>query len=223
MLAFMSYQTEDRAIAALVSRLLGGLGIQAFMAHEHIEVSMQWREEILHQLGLADLFVPILSRHYYASIWCAQESGIAAFRQITVIPLSTDGSIPQGALNHIQSTRIDANAPAFTSLLPGLALRHVGFLISALIQIIAQSGNYRSAEANFQLILPYLAHATDQQKVDLLNVSQANNQVSNAGLCATQYLPPLMASHGRFLHPHIRAELEQTLARYQFAPPKPAF
>jgi len=40
------------------------LGIQAFMAHEHIEVSMQWRDEILRQIELADLFVPILSQRY---------------------------------------------------------------------------------------------------------------------------------------------------------------
>lgn len=75
MLAFMSYQTADREIAAGVAQLLDTLGVQSFMAHEHIEVSVEWRDEILRQLGLADLFVPILSQRYYASIWCKQESG----------------------------------------------------------------------------------------------------------------------------------------------------
>lgn len=76
MLAFMSYQTEDRLVAASVAQLLGNLGIQAFMAHEHIEVSVQWRDEILRQLGLADLFVPILSQRYYASIFCKQNPAL---------------------------------------------------------------------------------------------------------------------------------------------------
>jgi hypothetical protein len=223
MLAFMSYQTEDRAVAGRVSQLLSTLGVQAFMAHEHIEVSMQWREEILRQIGLAYLFVPILSQHYYASIWCKQESGIAAFRRIPVIPLSIDGSIPPGALSHIQSTLIDPNAPTYGNIFPGLALQHVGFLISAITQVIARSHNYRDAERNFDLIVPYLERATDQQIVELLNVSQRNDQIADAGRCATQHLPPLMASHGHLLEPQIRTALQQTLARYQIPPPRPAF
>jgi hypothetical protein len=55
MLAFMSYQTDDRAIAARVSDLLGKIEIRSFMAHQDIEVSVEWRAEILRQLGLADL------------------------------------------------------------------------------------------------------------------------------------------------------------------------
>jgi hypothetical protein len=219
MLAFMSYQTEDRLVAARVSQLLGTIGIQAFMAHEHIDVSMQWREEILRQIGLADLFVPILSRHYYESIWCKQESGIAAFRRITVIPLSIDGSIPQGALNHIQSTLINPEAPVYANIFPGIALHHVGFLISAITQIIAQSGNYRSAESNFDLITPYLPRATAPQIVELLNISQRNSQIADAGRCATQHLPPLMATHGHLLDPATRAALQETLSRYQVPPP----
>jgi hypothetical protein len=106
--AFMSYQTDERATAAKVSELLIKMGITSFMAHEHIEVSVEWRFEIIRQLGLAELFVAILSKKYYDSIWCKQESGIAAFRAMTIIPpmtiipLSIDGSIPQGFIGHIQ-------------------------------------------------------------------------------------------------------------------------
>lgn len=222
MLAFMSYQTENRAVAGRVSELLATLGIQAFMAHDHIEVSMQWRDEILRQIGLADLFIPILSQHYYQSIWCKQESGIAAFRRITVIPLSIDGAVPLGALNHIQSTLIDPNAPTYNNIFPGLALHHVGFLISAITQIIAQSNSYRDAERNFDLIVPYIPRAADLQVIELLSIAHGNDQIANAGRCATQHLPPLMASHGHFLNPQTRAELQQTLARYQIPPPRPA-
>ena len=163
-----------------------------------------------------------MSQHYYQSIWCKQESGIAAFRRITVIPLSIDGAIPLGALNHIQSTLIDPNAPTYNNIFPGLALHHVGFLISAITQIIAQSYSYRDAERNFDLIVPYIPRAADLQVIELLSIAHGNDQIANAGRCATQHLPPLMASHGHFLHPQIRAELQQTLARYQILPPRPA-
>jgi TIR domain len=217
MLAFMSYQTANRAVAGRVSQLFGTLGIQAFMAHEHIEVSAQWRDEILRQIGLADLFVPILSQSYYASIWCKQESGIAAFRRITVIPLSIDGSIPQGAISNFQSTIIDPEAPTYANIFPGLALNHISFLISAITKIIADSHSYRNAESNFDLIAPYLNRATDAQIVELLDVSHQNSQVYDAAKCARQHLPPLMQSHAHLLHPQIRAVLERAL----LLPPAP--
>lgn len=219
MLAFMSYQTEDRFMAAAVAKLLMSLGVGCFMAHEHIDVSTQWRDEILRQIGLADLFVPILSQRYYASIWCKQESGIAAFRGMTIIPLSMDGSIPMGAINHIQSTRIENDRPTLQQLLPGVASRDVSFAINGATKILEQSGNFRAAEANFELILPYLPRATDVQVVNLLKASERNGQICHAALCARNYLPPLMRSHGHLLDEKTKQNLEAVLAQY---PPPPA-
>src|SRR5262249_39716795 len=154
---------------------------------------------ILKQLAIAELFIPILSANYYGSIWCKQESGIAAFRGITIIPLSIDGSIPQGFLAHIQSTRINPEAPTLRDVLPGLASRDVAFAIDKVIAIISKSTSFRNAESNFELIQPYIGRATRQQIVELLNISTANKQVCHASLCATQYLPPLVKSHGQFM------------------------
>jgi hypothetical protein len=69
-------------------------------------------------LERADIFVPILSARYYESVWCVQESGIAAFRNITFIPLAIEGRIPQGF-----STRIDPEKPPLEPLLAGIAKR----------------------------------------------------------------------------------------------------
>lgn len=215
MRAFMSYQTADKLVAARIAALLAKMGCTAFMAHENIEVSEEWRIQILKELSEADIFVPILSVHYYGSIWCKQESGIAAFRNMTIIPLSTDGAIPAGFIGHIQSTYINPEAPKLVSLLPGLAKRDVKFVIDGLISIIAKSGDYRSAEANFELVLPYIKNASNEQIVELLHVSAANDQICNASLCATKYLPPLFASHGQFMNGDTRKELSDVLKRYE--------
>jgi TIR domain len=215
MRAFMSYQTADKLIAARVSELLGKLGCTAFMAHEDILVSEEWRIRIIQELEVADLAVLILSKNYFGSIWCKQESGIAAFRKITIIPLSTDGTVPEGFIGHIQSTKIDPEAPKFIDLLPGLAKHDVKSLIDALIKIIAQSGSFRGAEANFQLLLPYIDKASREQVVTLLNESTANDQICHAGLCATTYLPPLFKSHGQFMEEGTRNELAGVLKQYE--------
>jgi hypothetical protein len=62
------------------------------------------------------LFVPILSERYFTSVWCAQESGIAAVREMTIIPLSVDGTLPLGFMAHIQSTKINGDNPTFANM-----------------------------------------------------------------------------------------------------------
>jgi TIR domain len=215
MRAFLSYQTADKLVAARIAELLNKLGCTSFMAHENIQVSQEWRLSILQELTIADLFIPILSKNYYESIWCKQESGIAAYRSITIIPLSTDGSIPEGFIGHIQSTKIDPNTPKFSDLLPGIAKRDAKFVINALIPIIAKSTSFRGAEANFELILPYVEQATKEQVVELLTVSTANKQICHASLCATTYLPPLLESHGKFMMKETRKELTDVLKQYE--------
>lgn len=217
MRAFMSYQTADREIAGRVAALLTGFECTAFMAHENIEVSGEWRLEILDELNGADIFIPILSANYYNSIWCKQESGIAAFRRMTIVPLSTDGSIPQGFIAHIQSTKIDPSAPKFTDLLPGIAKHDVSFVVDKLIGLIGGSKSFRSAEANFELILPYLGKATNEQTVRLLKLSNENKQICHASLCATKYLPPLFASHGKLMDQAEKDELAGVLSQYDKA------
>ena len=215
MYAFLSYQSADKLVAGRVKALLDSVGIQSFLAHEDITVSEEWRLAILAEIGRADIFVALLSANYYESFWCVQESGIAAFRaDMLIIPLSIDGAIPQGLLGHIQSTRIDPDRPTRTDLFPALAKRDVAFVIDRLVEAVAASSSYRSAEGNFADLLPFIPRATDAQIVRLLVASERNSQVCNAGLCATKYLPPLLQSHGALLDPAVRKRLEQTLARY---------
>lgn len=216
MRAFLSYQTADKAIAARVATLLTSMDVDAFMAHEDIEVSHQWRAELLRQLKISDIFIPILSASYLTSSWCIQESGIAAFLGLTIIALSTDGTIPPGFLTEFQSTRIDPNTPTLQSLLPGLANRNVTLIIDKLIERFGRSGGYRAAEANFELIQPFLDRASKKQKVQLLTVSAHNSQIYDAGGCHVS-LPPLIRTHGRFMNPEDLTKLRRELQKYDVA------
>lgn len=121
MYAFLSYQTDEKLAAGEVREILNSIGIKSFLAHEDIQVSEEWRHKILEEIGKADLFIPLLSKSYYASPWCMQESGMAAFRDgLTIIPLSLDGSIPPGFIGHIQSTKVKSGSIELANLLPGL-------------------------------------------------------------------------------------------------------
>ena len=185
------------------------------MAHEDIKVSEEWRIKILEEIGNAEIFVSILSKDYHQSSWCIQESGIASFRKgITIIPLSIDGSIPQGFASNIQATRIDQDDQKLESLIPGIAKYNISFAIDVLIKIVAGSRSYRSAESNFKQIIPYLSSISDEQMKQLLEGVASNEQVHHAGLCASKYVPPLLKSHGHLLEPDTLAFLQDICEQY---------
>jgi len=197
---FVSYQTKDKAVAGIIKRILESVGCKCFLAHEDIEVSEEWRVRILEELDRADIFISLLSDNYYKSPWCVQESGIAAYRKtLTIIPLSIDGSIPQGFFSHIQSTKIPPENITIENLLPGLIKHDFMLGINIIINIIERSSSFRGAEANFRLILPYLDKIQDSQMIELLNVVRQNPQVHHAGKCASEYIPPLLRCKGHLI------------------------
>jgi hypothetical protein len=131
-----------------------------------------------------------------------------------IIPLSVDGTVPQGLLGHIQSIKIDPNSPSEYDLYAALAKLDSPFVIDRLIDRVAASRPFASAEHSFSLLIPFLAKANDQQIVRLLEQSEHNTQIKFAGLCASKYLPPLMKTHGHLLPETTRKSPAQTHARY---------
>ena len=193
---FSELSDARSAHCSKVREFLDSIAIPAFMAHGGINVSHEWQKVILAEISKADIFIAILSENYLKSPYCMQESGIAIFRMagITVIPLSTDGSVSPGFMTHIQSKRIDPNNVSHTVLFAGIAQCNCSFAIDRMINRLALSRNYASAEANFKLLFPYLGGATDEQIVEILEAAASNNQIADAGLCAREYLPPLFTT-----------------------------
>jgi len=211
MRAFLSYQTQDKLVAGRVREVLQAIGVQSFLAHEDIQVSRQWQRAILDELKKCELFFAILSERYYQSIYCAQESGIAVFRDMTIVPLSIDGTIPKGFIAHIQSSKVDPEDISPAILFAGIAEHDFNFVFDRLVHEISTSGSFRGAEYDFQQILPYLDRASDEQIVRLLNTSSENGQVLYAHLVVTDYLPPLFARSGHLLDEDTRNRIEGVL------------
>lgn len=197
MRAFISYHHEDRRIAGRISEVLEGLDVDAFMAHEHIDVSEEWRLAILRELERMDFFVAILSERYQASHWCTQEAGIAAFRNLTCIPLTIDRTIPPGFIQHVQASHLDVENISLLSLLPGLVKHDEGWAIDVLVAYVGASGGYRTAEERFRALLPYMDRMSEEQGLTLLEACHDNGQIHDAGECATEHLPLILEQFGQ--------------------------
>ena len=213
--AFISYSTTDKHIAGALRAILAELEIDAFLAHEDIAVSEEWRQKLLEEISRTEIFVCILSKAYFASPWCIQESGIAAFRkEVTIIPLSVDGSSPKGFFSNVQATKVDIDSLSIKDLLPGFLKHNFDRAIAIILKVIAQSRSFRSAESNFQLILPHLEGLGEKHVQELLEQCAANDQIHHASLCAKNYIPPLLKSHGHLLKRNTRALLKNACKQY---------
>lgn len=85
---FMSHQHESGHFMGEVKRRLAErFGIDAFVAHDDIEPSKQWRNVIKQALATCDAFAAFVDEKFHASQWCDQEVGWALGRGVPIIPI----------------------------------------------------------------------------------------------------------------------------------------
>lgn len=101
---FISHLSENKSIACDLKRVLGTLGISCFVAHEDIEPTKVWQDEILRALATTNVLCAIVSPGLVNSEWCDQEVGFALGRDILCVPLMY-GEKPYGILGMSQGVQ----------------------------------------------------------------------------------------------------------------------
>jgi len=202
MRSFISYSHADRHYGAQAKAVLAEVGIDAFLAHDDLEVSEEWRARILEELGRCDLFVPLLSTNFLASKWAPQETGFIMSRpEVIIAPLSIDGTVPFGVIGHVQSSRIPEGGITRDLLVVPLVRRHPREFLPRLIDVAVHAFSFRDAEAKMRPLVPFFAELTPSEAQALAKGSVANNQIWDAALCRSEYLPEFVRSQGANLHP----------------------
>jgi hypothetical protein len=101
---FISNSYLDRSIAMKVRNRLGEYGINVYIAHNERDVSPLIQEKVLENISNSSVFVPLLTKNFFASEWGMQESGAAVALQKTVISVSVDAD-PVGYLSRYDSIK----------------------------------------------------------------------------------------------------------------------
>jgi hypothetical protein len=101
---FLSYHHNARKFAGRVKSCLTGLGMDVFLAHEDVEPSTKWQEEILRSLRQCDVFIPLLTKSYHKSYRTDQECGIALAlkKDILAVKFTND---PYGFIGKFQALK----------------------------------------------------------------------------------------------------------------------
>ncbi|NGQ96599.1 toll/interleukin-1 receptor domain-containing protein [Brevibacillus sp. SYP-B805] len=98
---FLSHLASFKEQTAKLQKSLLKYGISAFVAHEDIEPTREWLEEIEKALFTMDALVAILTPGFNESKWTDQEIGIAMGRNVLVIPIRK-GMDPYGFFGKYQ-------------------------------------------------------------------------------------------------------------------------
>lgn len=87
MKTFISYHSSMDSLAGDIKSYLDRYGFNCFLAHDDIPPQEEWISEIEKNLLQCDLFMPLLTHEYKTSFFCQQETGIAYYRRIDILPI----------------------------------------------------------------------------------------------------------------------------------------
>lgn len=101
-LVFISHSHDDKEVALELKGTLRILGFQGFVAHEDIEPTREWENEILGALKRCTALIAVASPSGRASAWMNQEIGAVVIRQRPVLAVK-HGCAPWAMLYRYQS------------------------------------------------------------------------------------------------------------------------
>lgn len=202
MMAFISYSHKDREYAQPAKQFLEELGIAAFLAHEDLEVSEEWKVEIVEKLKSCDYFIPLLSKNFRWSKWAPQEAGFIASRpEVQIVPLSIDGTVSFGFMEHLQSGRIGEGGITRELLVTPLARKQPRVFLPPMIGVAVDARSWRGAEHRMRPLVPLFPLLTAHEAQVLAAGAAENGEIWSAFECRTKHLPEFIRVHGRTIKP----------------------
>jgi AbiJ N-terminal domain 5/TIR domain len=112
---FVSHLSSNRERMSAMKAGLTNWGVSAFIAHEDIKASREWRDEVEAGLESMDVLVAVVEPGFKESDWCVQEVGYALGRKIDIIPLRA-GLDPFGFFGKYQGIQIKGKYPDWVAM-----------------------------------------------------------------------------------------------------------
>ncbi len=107
---FVSHLSSNKKRMSAMKAALAPWGISAFIAHEDIEPTREWMNEVEAGLETMEVMVAVVEPGFRESDWCAQEVGFALGRKVDIIPLRA-GLDPFGFFGKFQGIQIKGVYP----------------------------------------------------------------------------------------------------------------
>ncbi len=191
---FVSHTSAHRESAGRLRDRLGRWGVDAFVAHDAIEPTREWQDEILLGLSTCEAMCALVTSDFVESRWCDQEVGFAVARDILIVPVKA-GVDPHGFIAKYQAITVHEMMPAFDvahGVFDALARnrRTSTAMAPAIIRRYANSGSYDNTRAAFVLLETIPKDAWTAAMIEQVEqAADANSQVHDAVLPGGREVP----------------------------------
>lgn len=179
---FLSHVAAHKVQVSALKRSLGTYGVTAFVAHEDIEPTLDWRAEIDAALRSMNAMVVLLTPEFHQSNWTDQEVGAAFARGLPVVPVRL-GCDPYGFLGQYQALPGNLEKPdELAASIVGVLEKKpvVGDLVrEAMVQGLESANSFASAK----LVTSCIETAegfSEEQLTRMQTAITANDQVLSA-------------------------------------------
>ncbi len=177
---FVSHKSEHKKLVNELSNSLLPYGISCFVAHEDIEPTTEWRNEIENALRSMDVFLAFLTDNFSDGDWTNQEVGFAIARGVPIIPLKMSSKDPCGFMSIYQALHGQVDNPKrLTKDMFNLISRKFdkkNFVRKAAIAAFINSSNFFSADEDFKRLQAF-KDFTDIELKNLVNGFNNNDQL----------------------------------------------
>jgi hypothetical protein len=207
MKAFISYSSRNQETAREISDFLETVQMNSFIAKDDLRAASNWKDTIVKELGLCDIFIPLLSKDFKESSWCSQEIGIAFILGKKFIPISLDDTRSYGFINHIQSKSITQEKPLELIIAEGLMECKIPNGVQCFIRLLEISGNFRYSEHVYKGMEPYFMEFSSSDLNTIIKLSINNGRIFNASKCSKKYIPCLLAKRKDDIVPDLYEKL----------------
>ena len=152
---FISHLAERRRFVADVQDKLLALGISSFVAHNDIEPTREWQDEIETALATCDGMLALLHPGFHESKWTDQEIGYAMGRQVLIVAASF-GTDPYGFIGRFQGMNGNGKpASTVAGELFDILRKHAmtrARIAEAVAALFCQSNSFADARSNMKLL-----------------------------------------------------------------------
>ncbi len=182
---FLSHRDPHKALVGKLKFELKAYGIDAFVAHEDIEPSTEWRDQI--ELGLKSMhaLAALITPDFYDSQWTEQEVGWALGRGVLALPVRLGGN-PRGFASKVQAVSGELTmfpAPLAKSIVAAL-LAHAQTrpeMKRSIVPAFAAANSFADAKRLRDMVLSIpIAEYSDEEKRSIRNAARDNGQVRDA-------------------------------------------
>jgi TIR domain-containing protein len=191
---FITHTHANRERAGGLRKILAGWGIDAFVAHDTIEPTREWQDEIESALRSCDALCVVMTPDLIESRWCDQEVGFAVARSILVVPLKL-GVDPHGFIGKYQALNVSDDMTAWTvaeKVFAALARSRLTMeaMAPAVVRRYTQSGSFDGTRAAFAYLRSIPEPAWTPALIEQVERAAENNtQVKYANLPGGRPIP----------------------------------